>query len=594
MRRGRIRLAAGFRLVAADRSRGATLLDVIVGAALMTIVFAGIVGAFQLTVDAVSNNKARAGAIALANERLEYIRSLPYDSIGTLGGIPSGALAQSATSSLNDVLYTRRTFVSYEDDPADGSGAGDSNGIVTDYKAAKVTVSWTSRQGERHITMATRVSPPNGIEQAVPGGTLTFLVTNGAGQPIANASVRVFNPGASPVVDLTTLTDGNGAASVLGAPAGAGYEITATKAGYSTSQTYSATSENTNPTPGHLGVALNQTTAQNFEIDLLSTLTVETFDAVREEEWSDTFATPANVASSTGVVVQDGTAELADLEGAHPASGELVSAAIAPAELGRWNEVVFTHIKPANTDIRYRLYDGAYRWIPDSALPGNSVGFTTSPIDLSNLATSTYATVRIGAVLSGDTTVTPSIEDWQLKYDVGPTPLPDIPFTAQGAKVIGSGPQGPVYKYSQAHSSGASGSVTLSNIEYDSYTIAVPASSGYDIASSCAPQPTAVAPALTVLSRLYLIPHTAHSLLVDVKSAGGALVPGAAVRLSRGQYDTTVMADQCGQAFFSNLSAGSVGNGNPYSIEVSAGGYPPYTSTEVNVLGTTRLSVILN
>jgi hypothetical protein len=37
-----------------------------------------------------------------------------------------------------------------------------------------------------------------------------------------------------------------------------------------------------------------------------------------------------------------------------------------------------------------------------------------------------------------------------------------------------------------------------------------------------------------------------------------------------------------------------VGGGNPYSIEVAASGYTTYTSGEVNVSGTTRLSILLN
>src|SRR3989338_639094 len=110
--------------------RGATLLDAVVGTALMLVVFVGIFGAFKLTVSAVSNNKARAGAIALANERLEYIRSLSYDSIGTVGGIPAGAIAQSETATLNGISYTRRTFIAYVDDPGDGTGASDSNSIT--------------------------------------------------------------------------------------------------------------------------------------------------------------------------------------------------------------------------------------------------------------------------------------------------------------------------------------------------------------------------------------------------------------------------------------------------------------------------------
>ena len=49
------------------------MLDTIVGSALMLVVFVGVAAAFQLSVGVVTNNKARAGAIALANERMEYI-----------------------------------------------------------------------------------------------------------------------------------------------------------------------------------------------------------------------------------------------------------------------------------------------------------------------------------------------------------------------------------------------------------------------------------------------------------------------------------------------------------------------------------------
>jgi hypothetical protein len=72
------------------------------------------------------------------------------------------------------------------------------------------------------------------------------------------------------------------------------------------------------------------------------------------------------------------------------------------------------------------------------------------------------------------------------------------------------------------------------------------------------------------------------------------LLVGADVQLTRGAYDTTVDSDACGQAFFSDLASGSVGTGNAYAITVSAPGYQNYSSSEVNVSGTTRLSVILN
>jgi hypothetical protein len=131
-------------------------------------------------------------------------------------------------------------------------------------------------------------------------------------------------------------------------------------------------------------------------------------------------------------------------------------------------------------------------------------------------------------------------------------------------------------------------------MEYDTYTISVSASTDFDVSSSCGSQPEALGPNTTQTTRIFLSPHTTHSLLVDVKSAAGVLIPNAAVRLVRGAYDVSLMSDACGQAFYSSLSSGTVGGGNPYTIDVSAPGYTSYNSAEVNISGTTRLSVILN
>ena len=152
--------------------RGVTLLDTIVGSALMLVVFVGVAAAFQLSVGVVTNNKARAGAIALANERMEYIRSLPYASVGNVGSIPAGTIALSEAASSNGVSYTLRTTVSYGDDPADGLGGADNFPATypssLDYKAVRVGVSWNSRQGTRNVAFVTRIEPPNGVEAACP------------------------------------------------------------------------------------------------------------------------------------------------------------------------------------------------------------------------------------------------------------------------------------------------------------------------------------------------------------------------------------------------------------------------------------------
>ncbi len=261
--------------------RGAGLLDAVVGVALMLVVFLGFASAFQLALESVTNNKARAGAIALANERMEYIRSLEYEEVGTDGGVPQGVLPQSESVSLGGLSYTRRVFIAYRDDPKDGEGEEDENDIIADYKIARVDVSWESKNGTRHIVLAARVSP-SGLEQSVSGGVLTIAVNDTSGAPVSGADVHIDNDDVSPAVSIDTFTDASGLVSLIGVPEGAGYRIEVEKSGYGSAQTYDVSTENTSPNPGHLTVANGETTSATFEIGVLASKTVLLFDGEGE------------------------------------------------------------------------------------------------------------------------------------------------------------------------------------------------------------------------------------------------------------------------------------------------------------------------
>lgn len=577
-------------------SRGATLLDAVVSTALMLVVFMGIYGAFQLSIDVVTNNKSRAGAIALANERQEYIRSLNYDAVGTLGGIPSGTFPQVEVAPLNGISYTRSTTILYEDDPADGSGALDSNAIVTDYKLSTVEVSWVTRNGiTRTITLTTRISPI-GIEQSVPGGTLDLSILDSNTQPVAGAAVRIVNTTLVPAIDTTLDSNVGGKVTVYGAPPGAGYQITVTKSGYSSAQTYDATAINTNPTPGHLTVALNSTTAAPFSIDLVSTKNIRSFTPSDMLSWSDSFLNTSLVAALNDTEVSGGDVILGGGAGSYAPSGEVRSLPVTPTSVKEWGAFSWSDTRPAQTGVLYRVYDGTTP-LSDAALPGNSTGFSTSPINLSSISTTTYATLSLHATLSSsDVNATPSVHSWSVTYDTGPQPLSNITFGLQGTKTIGNGPGGLIYKYSTSTlSTGATAGINVPNLEWDTYTLSVDAATGYDIASSCNPQPESLVPGAYAQTQIILEPHTTNSLLVNVRSSAGTLLLGASVRLYRSPgYDTTRAADDCGQGFFSGLSAGTPGGGNPYSIDVSAAGYTTYSATDVSVSGTSYLSIVLN
>jgi len=120
---------------------GFSLIEIVIGIALFLIIALGVYGAFRLSVKVVHQSKARITAIMLANERIEEVRNLPYNDIGTVGGIPSGDIPQTENVVKNGVVFTVKTTISYVDDPFDGTAPDDF--VPNDYKRVKVKVFWS-------------------------------------------------------------------------------------------------------------------------------------------------------------------------------------------------------------------------------------------------------------------------------------------------------------------------------------------------------------------------------------------------------------------------------------------------------------------
>ena len=80
---------------------GFTLIEMLVTIFVFTVIFGGLLFAVQSTLKLISNTKATTSATSLANERLEYFRSLPYANVGTVGGIPNGASDANDAGILN-------------------------------------------------------------------------------------------------------------------------------------------------------------------------------------------------------------------------------------------------------------------------------------------------------------------------------------------------------------------------------------------------------------------------------------------------------------------------------------------------------------
>lgn len=260
-------------------SKGFTFIEVLVAIVIAALVFFGIYGLFDFSLNVLGDDKARVGALAIANEKIAHIRNLPYTDVGTTGGIPSGKLPAFEELRRNNILYQISTNIIYIDDPFDGTLGGTPDDLVNnDYKKAKVTVGWHNRKGaQKEIQFLTDIAPL-GIEPAITGGTLAISVFDANGLPVPQATVHIENDKINPVVKISMNSDADGKLILPGAPESqGGYRIAVEKSGYSKERTF-GTEEVFYPLQPHASVVAEQATNIGFAIDKLSNLNVQIFE----------------------------------------------------------------------------------------------------------------------------------------------------------------------------------------------------------------------------------------------------------------------------------------------------------------------------
>lgn len=551
--------------------RGMTLIDIVVGVGLMVVVFFALYGTLRASLLLSSLAKAKATATSIAGMQMESLRSLSYDNLGTLGGIPPGPVSQTVTAIQDNVSYTTRTFIAYIDDPADGTGSGDTNGITTDYKRAKVTVSYVIGGRSTTVALVSNFAPPS-IEATNGGGTLQVNVVSATGSPMSNALVTVVNNSTSPTINLTTTSNADGIVYLPGAATSSQYQIAVTNPGYSSAQTYARAGANQNPSPGYLTVVKNQTTASTFAIDLLSSLTLGTYSPAATSTFTDTFSTSAKLTAMSSTTVSGGSLTLLSGETA----GSATSIAITPAYLASWGDLTSTYTIPSGATLLMHVYDVNGNLLPDTVLSGNIAGFSGTTVYLEKVATTTYPSLMLGINLSKGGAIAPSLQDWSLSYVAGPTPIPNVSFTLTGAKTIGTTAGGaPIYKTTVATTTASTGLRTMT-LEWDAYSLAV---SGYDVVDGYPLSPYAVNPGTNSSVSVLLGPQTTNSLLVAVTDTTGSAVSGAGVTLTKGGYSATATTSTSGVAYFGNLSAAN------YTVKIVKTGYTQKQFTNVSVSG---------
>lgn len=91
-----------------------------------------------------------------------------------------------------------------------------------------------------------------------------------------------------------------------------------------------------------------------------------------------------------------------------------------------WKRALWSDTKYGSSQIlyqvEYRTASGTWALIPDSAIPGNSSGTSTSPLSLANVDPSIYSTIRLRATLSCDVQIRcPYLNDWSIEWAEGIT-----------------------------------------------------------------------------------------------------------------------------------------------------------------------------
>lgn len=558
------------------RTNGFTYIEILVGTFLMLLFFMAIFGAYQLALRVIGSSRTRVNATMVINQRVEAIRNLPYNEVGVVGGYPEGELIFQEHIYRNNVDYLIETRIDYINDPFDGI-VGDA--CPNDYKRVKIKATWTGLiHGDAELT--TDVSP-KGLSQecAEIGGTLSVVTLDASGNPVLGANVGVIDIVSN--IEKTCLTDISGCYLVL-EEAVEQYRVEVSKFGYSHERTYGR-DEIATPLNPHLTIFEGQVTNISFNIDQVSSFSVQTMVPESDNRFADAFLDQAKVAQFNQTSLSENKVMLLkDINGQYVADGSVVSNTITPdpSSILSWKELQFTDFRPTNTGLFYQLlfFDGS-SWVlvPDDDLSGNSQGFTESK-NISSLSVADYPSLRIqGSLFTIDQSVSPYIDDWIISWKTSePVDIGNVAFNLNGNKIIGKDAQGEsVYKYSETTTSDPNGAKEIGDLEWDTYTFSVDKSqTGLDLIST---QP---------IMPVNLLPDSAVNIILNVKAENSltaniirsdTLEPifGASVRVYNAAlgYDSTQPTDVSGNALFLPLSDAV------YTIEVQAAGLNPATQT---------------
>lgn len=258
-----------------NSKKGFSLVELLVGVAVFSVILVSVYTSYISIFDIVKVSRGRLQAVDLVNEQFEIIRNLPYADVGMYGGIPNGILASNQTLARGSNTFTVLTTIRNVDDPFDGTLGGAPNDLSpADFKLVEIEINCSTCKNFTPVVFTSRVAPKN-LETASTNGALFVRVFDANGDPISGASVHIENNQTVPPIVIDDITNTNGMLQIVDAPPGVNaYDITVTKSGYSTDETFAPTVANPNPSKPLATVVLQQVTQISFIIDRVSSFNV--------------------------------------------------------------------------------------------------------------------------------------------------------------------------------------------------------------------------------------------------------------------------------------------------------------------------------
>ncbi|MDD3853832.1 MAG: prepilin-type N-terminal cleavage/methylation domain-containing protein, partial [Syntrophomonadaceae bacterium] len=173
--------------------RGFTLVEILVSLVILLILVVAFVPLLTFVAQAVSNNQSKDTATALANEHIEYLRTLPFivlnqttgeidttkAQLGIIGGNPPGSVSAEQTKTINGKEYTIKTNIIWDE--------------TISYKKVSVTVEYAGafNKTEKVSSSFHTAAAEEGTLNLPDSGHILVKILDNTGSQLTSASIPV-------------------------------------------------------------------------------------------------------------------------------------------------------------------------------------------------------------------------------------------------------------------------------------------------------------------------------------------------------------------------------------------------------------------